>query len=221
MDANGLTAFRSELDTLVAAHDRVGAVTFTTDAIQAGRITISELYRDVLEPLLVDLGEGWQSKKVAVWQEHYATSIVRTIVESLAPQVAAAAAPHTGRVAILACPTGEQHDLGLRMLADRLTLCGWEAHFLGADTPAAEIIAAAKALGAELVALSAATHYNLVLLRSFVAAIKEGLPNVRIGVGGPAFACDHTWPAEDLLVAQELGIDDDPAGSCAMPGQGD
>lgn len=221
MDDFARAQFRAGLETLIAEHDRPGAVAFVRAAVGAGRISIAELYRDVFDPLLVDLGTGWQAGTVAVWQEHYATSVVRTVVESLTTDVAAAAAkvPRSGRIAVLACPTDEQHDLGLRMLADRLTICGWEAHFLGADTPATEVIAAATHLGANLVALSAATHYNLVLLRSYVDIVKRGVPEgVRIGVGGPAFSCDHTWPAEDLLIAQELGIDDDPAGSCPLPG---
>lgn len=212
-------ALRSELDAALVAHDRARAVNIALDAVRSGRIGLDALYPDVLTTLLVDTGLSWQTGTTRVWEEHFASSVIRTIIESLSIDVARAAAevPSQDRTALLACPTGEQHDLGLRMLADRLTLRGWNAYFLGADTPAAEVIAAAKSLGADLVALSAATHYNLVLLRSFVNEVKAGLPGVRVGVGGPAFACNHRWDAEDLLLPAELGIDDEPSGWCVLP----
>jgi methanogenic corrinoid protein MtbC1 len=214
-----VAALRVELDACIAQRDRVCAVKTTLEAVRNGDVALDHVYTRVLTPLLVETGASWQAGNTRVWEEHLASSVVRTVIESLHLEVAAAAASAqpNGRTAVLACPAGEQHDLGLRMLADRLTLCGWNTYFLGADTPAEEVVSAGQALGADLVALSAATHYNLVLLRTYVDAVKAGLPGVRIGVGGPAFACNHRWPAEDLLVAHELGLDDDPSGFCPLP----
>lgn len=222
MPETDLDAVRAEFDSAVAAHDRAGAVRVITGAVREGRVALDDVYPRLLIPFLVSTGAAWAAGSERIWEEHLASSIVRTVIESLAADVADAAAsvPPNGRTALLACPSGEQHDLGLRMLTDRLLLRGWNAHFLGADTPAAEVVAAAQAVGADLVALSAATHYNLVLLRSFVDEVKAGLPGVRVGVGGPAFACNHKWAAEDLLVTHELGIDDDPAGACDLPESG-
>lgn len=216
------TALRAELDAAVAAHDRTGAVGVVLGAVRSGRVRLDAVYSEVLTPLLIDTGAAWGAGTTRVWEEHFTSSVVRTIVESLNADVskAAAEAPPRGRTALLACPSGEQHDLGLRMLADRMTLRGWNAYFLGADTPAEEIVAAAKALGADLVALSAATTYNLVLLRAFVDEVKAGLPGVRVGVGGPALACNHRWDAKDLLLPSELGFDDEPSGWCALPQTG-
>ena len=113
-----------------------------------------------------------------VWEEHFATAMVRTIVESLFLDVRekAAAGPRLGKVAVLACPPGEYHDLGLRMLTDRMQLHGWDAYFLGADTPVDEIVSAAQTFKADLVALSAATHYNRLLLREVVDGAQATAP---------------------------------------------
>jgi methanogenic corrinoid protein MtbC1 len=91
------------------------------------------------------------------------------------------------------------------MLADRLVLHGWDAHFLGADTPVEEIAAAARELRADVVALSAATHYNRMLLRDVLARLHRELPDVRVGVGGPAFANDPELAAE-VLTEADLGL---------------
>ncbi len=59
---------------------------------------------------------------------------------------------------------------------------------------------------AELVALSVATVFERVELRSFIDSLRYSLPGVRIVVGGPAFSRDRNWPAEDLLDPAELGL---------------
>jgi methanogenic corrinoid protein MtbC1 len=210
---------RTVIDGRLSARDRTGAVRAAVDAVRSGAIGVDELYSRVLTPLLVDTGAGWQTGGTRIWEEHYASATVRTIIESLYLEVAqqAEAVGSSGRAALLACPAGEQHDLGLRMLADRMAMRGWDVYFLGADTPASEVVAAARAVGAELVVLAAATHYNLVLLRTYLEQLKADLPGIRIGVGGPAFACSHGWAAEDLLNPQEIGLDDDPSGFCPLP----
>lgn len=199
---------RSELDAALAHKDRPAAVRFALDAVREGRIDVAHLYTAVLSPLLVDTGSRWQAGEVCVWEEHYASSTVRTIVEALYPFVLAAAAnvEPVGTAVLLACPPREQHDLGLRMLADRFALAGWVVHYLGTDTPVEEICAAAATLGVDAIVLSASTHFNRVLLRGVVDEVQAGSPGIQVYVGGPAFALDKSWPASELLDPVALGL---------------
>lgn len=199
---------REELERHLAERDRPGGVRSALVAVRSGRLDVEALYTRVLAPLLVDTGAAWQQGATQIWEEHFATAMIRTIIEALYLDVmdAGAAAPRLGKVAVLACPPEESHDLGLRMLTDRLTIHGWDSYFLGADTPVDQIVAAATSLRADLVALSAATHYNRLLLREVIDMLKRQLPGVRIGVGGPAFANDRSWPADELLSEAELGL---------------
>ena len=208
----------STLDERLQSHDRDGAVTAALDAVRTGRITIPELYTHVLAPLMVTIGERWHSGAARVWEEHFTTNSVRSIVDALAPDVieASARVPREHRRALLACPPGEQHDLGLRMLADRMRLAGWDVFYLGTDTPVNEIADAAKSLEADTVVLSASTHFNRALLRDVAARIRTALPGVRLLVGGPAFALDRQWPASELLDERELGL----PGAPPSPGAG-
>jgi MerR family transcriptional regulator, light-induced transcriptional regulator len=207
-DVTAVQHIRSAIDTALYEQDRPTAVRTATEAVICGTLGLGELYTQVLSPLLVDTGTAWQRGLTSVWQEHYVSATVRTIVESLYLHVAesAASAPRLEKVIVLACPAEEVHDLGLRMLADRLMLLGWTVHYLGADTPTQEIVAAARELKADVVAISAATHFNRVLLRNVLDQLKEGLPGVRVGVGGPAFSGD-TFDQSDLLTETELGLD--------------
>jgi methanogenic corrinoid protein MtbC1 len=188
-----------------------GAVAAALETVRVGDIEIDELYTAVLAPLLVDTGNAWQRGAERVWEEHFVTATVRTIVESLYLDVVALSSsrPRIDRRAVLACPSEEAHDLGLRMLADRMQLVGWDVYFLGADTPAEEISAAAASLNAELVVLSAATHYNRAQLRCFVDDLHELLPDTRIGVGGPAFAHGNGWPDHEILTWADLGLSEE------------
>lgn len=190
---------RRALTTKIENHDRTGALAAAEEALDGGSTTISDLY-ETLSELLIDVGSMWQKGAAEVWQEHLATGIVRTIVESLAARVEASAPVSSGSVVILAAPEEEYHDLGLRMLADRFTLAGWRAHFLGADLPVSEVISAVEVLSADALALSASTHFHRLSLRQYVDAVQMAHPDVRIWVGGPAFAYEHDgWPAEMVL----------------------
>jgi MerR family transcriptional regulator, light-induced transcriptional regulator len=200
----------------VDALDRAGAIALALEAVAAGRISVADLYTQVIGPYLSKIGSRWQHGSERVWQEHFATHVARTIVEALYPTVIqeAATVPRAGRTVLLVCPPREQHELGLRMLSDRFELAGWDAVFLGADTPVEEIVAASVAVHADLVALSVSTIFERVELRCFIDTLHEALPGTRVVIGGPAFARDPSgWPADELLDPAELGLPGSPAGA--------
>lgn len=189
---------RAALAQRFGSHDRDGAIAAAMQAVQAG-VPIVALY-EVLRQLLVDIGASWQSGWTHVWEEHLATATVRTIVEACAPLVPAQAQPSNGRTVVLTTPHEEYHDLGMRMLADAFRLAGWRAHLLGASLPVTEVVAAARALGADAVALSAATHFHRLQLQRYVAELAHQLDGVQLWVGGAAFAHGHEgWPDEQVL----------------------
>lgn len=200
---------RSTLDERIAARDRSGAVDAALEAVRSGALSITELY-EVLTDLLVDVGASWRSGETEVWQEHFATAVVRTIVEACAPLVAEHAGAGVRRTVVLATPPDEFHDVGLRMLTDRFLLAGWTAHLLGPSVPVAQLSAAVHELAADAVALSVSTHYHRVGLRRYVAALRTAEPDLQVWVGGAAFAHEHEgWTDADIL---------DPA---AIPALGD
>jgi methanogenic corrinoid protein MtbC1 len=191
-----------EVAAALSAHDKATAVRAAVDAVASGRVTIPELYRDVLTAILAAAGAAWQRGAVAIWEEHLASATVRTIVEILYPDVlrAKAAAPAAGRSVLLACPPEESHDLGLRMVSDRFDMAGWTTYFLGPDTPVDEIADAASRLGVHAVVMSSSTHYHRLAVRHAVDELKRALPHVDVWVGGPAFALGADgWGADEVI----------------------
>jgi methanogenic corrinoid protein MtbC1 len=190
---------RASLDAAIAAYDRPRAVAAALEAVDSGALTIDSLYGD-LSAMLVEIGDAWRSGTTEVWQEHFATGVIRTIVEACALRVEASAPLDRTATVILAAPSDEYHDLGVRMLTDRFTLAGWRAQFLGANVPVRQLVAAVGELGADAVLLSASTHFHRVRLREYVDELAAACPGVRIWVGGPAFARGHDdWPDEMIL----------------------
>jgi MerR family transcriptional regulator, light-induced transcriptional regulator len=193
----------------IEALDKAGAVRLALGAVESGRIGVADLYTQVLGPFLTGVGAQWQHGRERVWQEHYASHTVRTIVEALYPTVTlqAAAVQRRGETVLLVCPPKEEHELGLRMLSDRFELAGYRTVFIGADTPIAEIIEAASAVSADIVAMSVSTVFELVELRCFVDQVRAGLPGTRVVLGGAAFTREPgSWPANELLDPAALGL---------------
>ena len=95
-----------------------------------------------------------------------------------------------GARALLACPEGESHDLGLISFGLALRARGWRIDFLGNNTPTESIVEAARSIKPELVVVSATTRNLLsaVLPRvsdpadgrrlALAGAGAEGLPDV-------------------------------------------
>lgn len=199
MEAPVLSALGRDLSTKIDAYDRDGALELALDAVRSGSLSIPLLY-DTLAALLVDVGASWQRGETLVWQEHFATAVVRTIIEACHPLVNEAAAPPNGKTVLLATPPEEYHDLGLRMTSDRFEIAGWTTHLLGASLPVSELSKAVLALKADAVVLSASTHFHRVALRGYTEKLAAAHPALMIWVGGPAFADGAPdWPTGALL----------------------
>ena len=94
-------------------------------------LSLDAVLEHTVMPLLRDLGEQWAAGEVSVAQEHFASNIIRGRLLGLGRGWDRGAGPR----AVLACPPGERHDLGLLVFGLALREQGWRITFLGADTP--------------------------------------------------------------------------------------
>lgn len=94
-------------------------------------VSLEGALAEVIIPYLHDLGDRWESGRASVAQEHFASNLIRGRLLGLAGDWGAGDGPH----ALLACPPGEAHDLGLIIFGIVLANRGWQVTFLGADTP--------------------------------------------------------------------------------------
>jgi MerR family transcriptional regulator, light-induced transcriptional regulator len=156
--ASPLRTLRDDYLAAILSGDAVRARHIVNEAVDEG-MPIRELYLDVFEPVLDDVGERWAAGEINAATEHYATAVTQGILGALAPLMRVP--PSSGRLAIVACAPGEQHALGAQMVADFLEAEAWEVLSLGASVPAPDLAALADAERPDVVCLSAATTQTL------------------------------------------------------------
>lgn len=113
-------------------------------------LTVDVVLRDVVLPYLHELGERWARGEATVAQEHFSSNLVRGRLTALARAWDRGSGPR----ALLACVEGELHDLPLLCFGLALRENGWRIAYLGADTPVASVVEAARVLSPDAVVVS-------------------------------------------------------------------
>jgi MerR family transcriptional regulator, light-induced transcriptional regulator len=164
---------------------RQPAVAVVLEALGAGH-AILDIYADILQVALYQVGGEWERNRITVAQEHTATAIAQYVLallyERLTPCVV-----RRGR-AVIAGVEGELHQVGPNMVADALESDGWDVRFLGTNMPHEGIVKIVREQKANVVGISATMLFNVPKVRSLVAELREGSEGgPKIVVVGGAF----------------------------------
>ena len=135
---------------------------------------------DVVLPLLHELGAGWERGEISVAQEHFASNLLRGRLLGLARGWDRGSGPR----AVLACPPGEQHDLGLVIFGLSLRELGWRITFLGADTPLDTIVETVERLEPEALVLAVTDAARLEGVADTVSRLRDAETAVWVGGAG-------------------------------------
>jgi DNA-binding transcriptional MerR regulator len=147
--AAGIEDSRTRLAQTLARFDDVGA-NAVLDRLLAD-IGVTTVISEVIVPYLVDLGARWADGSATIAEEHFASSLIRGRLLGLARGWDGGNGPR----ALLACPSGELHDLGLICFGIALRGHGWRITYLGADTPQTTLVEAAARLAPNIIVLAA------------------------------------------------------------------
>ncbi len=112
--------------------------------------SVETLVGELILPVLQRIGELWQEGDMSVGEEHFATALIRGRLLGLGRGWGTGGAPR----ALLACPDGEMHDLGLVAFGLLLRARGWRVDFLGANTPIETVAMTAQRLDPAVVVLA-------------------------------------------------------------------
>ena len=145
------------------------------------------IYEHFLIPSLSDYKCLKKDEEICIWKEHTRTSIIRTILEASYSYLIKAKQKSIKKKVITLCPQEEYHEIGAIIANNYLSLVGFDASYIGANTPADDIISAIRVLQPDYVALSVTNYYNLVVTKRLTERIRKEFPNVKIIVGGQAF----------------------------------
>lgn len=148
---------------------------------------LKDFYLDIIWPVMCKIGELWESAQISVAEEHLATAIVGRIMAACYARFAGYEVTR-GKAVVSAGPN-EFHEIGARMVADFLEIGGWDVTYLGANTPAGEILEILKSIKPFMLALSVATVFNIDNARQVVQMIREHQEtrDMKVMIGGLAF----------------------------------
>ena len=169
---------------LLARHDVQGLRSQLQQAFL--RMGLVDFVTRLVAPLTTAVGEAWMQGRIQVFEEHLYTECLTGVLRNAIVEVAPPAASASPRVLLTTFPQ-EAHGLGLLMVEALLALEGCHCLPLGPQTPVADIVRAAQACRADIVALSFTPVMGALAAQAGVRELRERLaPEVAIWAGGRA-----------------------------------
>ncbi|MFZ5629321.1 MAG: cobalamin B12-binding domain-containing protein [Spirochaetota bacterium] len=159
----------------------------------------ASIYTDLVQKSLYEVGELWAADKISVAQEHLASGITEFLLVIIHQRLFQKRP--SPRKAIIACTQNEMHQIGAKIVADRLEIRGWDSSFLGSNTPSDGVPAAIDKMKPQLVGLSVTLTRNLPKVAEVVQQIRQQFPAVKLLIGGQAA---YTGEAQDFTDIRDL-----------------
>ena len=159
------------------AYDDTAAQSALDEAFAS--FALDTVLRELVLPLLREIGGEWERGELVVGQEHFATNLIRERLLALARFWGRGGGP----LAILACPPGERHDIGLIAFGLVLRSHGWRILFLGADTPLPTLASAIETTSPRLVVVASMDGALLEAEGAGLRRLARSAPLVLSGAG--------------------------------------
>jgi DNA-binding transcriptional MerR regulator len=148
------------------------------------------LVKNIVAPLLTEIGQKWAHQEMGVAQEHVASNLIRGLLSSLFRLYP----PETSAESIvMATPQGERHEFGLLLAALYAVTRGWRVIYLGVDLPAAEIARTVKLTKARVLALSLVAPQSNDVTAELTTIAQQIPPLTRVWVGGSDAPRQHEF----------------------------
>jgi MerR family transcriptional regulator, light-induced transcriptional regulator len=167
----------------VRRYDEPAAHSVLDEALSA--FALETVLRELILPVLRQIGDEWQRGTLAVGQEHFASNLIRPRLLALARLWGRGGGP----LAILACAPGERHDIGLVAFGLLLRSYGWRILFFGADTPLSTLGEAAAATEPRLVVVASTDGARLEAVAAELRRLARSAPLVLSGAGASEELC--------------------------------
>jgi MerR family transcriptional regulator, light-induced transcriptional regulator len=149
-----------------------------------GSYTIDTALSEVILPFMRELGERWASAEINVGHEHFASNLIHGRLLSHARKWDDGRGP----LALLACPSGELHTVGLLCFGLALRARGWRITYLGADTPTPTLLDLADSLQPARVILASVRSETYLDAADILAELGRQVPVSLAGEGARAAA---------------------------------
>lgn len=158
---------------------------------------LQRFIRDTLAPLTRAVGEAWERGSFEVYEEHLFSELTKRLLRQAIDGLPGARRPP--RIVLTTLPD-EPHALGLLMVEVLFALEGAECIPLGVGMPMIDIVRAAQAHRADVVALSFSSAFPHRQLVGLLRQLRQDLPApVAIWAGGSGVARVAAMEGIELL----------------------
>ena len=141
-----------------------------------------ELLRDVLMPVLAQVGDDWHRGPARIAHEHLMSSTMRNILGSF---LRLYARPEASPRLLFATLAGERHEIGTLGAAMLAASSGLGVAYLGPDLPAREIVESVRPAGAQVLVLGlTATSAGKAKERELRTIVRDLPKEVELWAGG-------------------------------------
>lgn len=163
------------------------AVALVRRAVAEG-MTVAEVHDELLTPVQRETGRLWVMGEIPIADEHYGSQVVDRVLWWLHDQIPLP--PPDALVVATLAVGGNLHELGIRMVAQRLQLAGFHVYHLGANMPMADVEVTFADRRVALVAMSATMAIHLRAVADAIEQLRRsgsGVANLPVLVGGEPF----------------------------------
>ena len=177
--------------------EKKAIVTLTGQALTDGK-EASAILEEELIPAITEAGNRFEQKKYFLPQLIGAAEAMKAAVEVLKPQLQKGGDTTSAGTVLIATVEGDIHDIGKNLVSLMLKNHGFTVADLGKDVSAETIVAEAKRLDADVIALSALMTTTMRSMADVIELCKKEGVRAKVMIGGAVTTEEY---------AKEIGAD--------------
>ncbi len=146
------------------------------------QFSLHELFKNIIVPLLIKMGELWQTNSISVAHEHHFSNILRDFyivkINDLEPK------KKLSKTVMLFLPEHEEHELSLLYFQYLLKEAGFNCIYLGKNVPLTDLEASIKQVKPDILLSNLITRIKEKELKKFFKELVQRSQGVEIRISG-------------------------------------
>jgi MerR family transcriptional regulator, light-induced transcriptional regulator len=178
-----MTNLQSQLESSLRSFNSSTAAEALHQALNT--YVLEDVFSNLIEPILIKVGEEWHRGEISVAEEHFATEFFQ---EQLLSILSGTVKPFRSGTILAGCMPGEQHQIGLIMLVILLRMRGWNVIYMGPNLLLDRLDEVIQNLNPRLILFSATLPETAARVNDLVEVMKKiDKPSSTILLGGQGF----------------------------------
>lgn len=194
---------QEEIDTLLIAITAMNAEEIRNLLAKYDeQFSLRDLYATIIIPLLIKMGELWQTNSISVGHEHHFSNILREFFILKTNQLKPTKLRN--QTVILFLPAHEEHELSLLYFHYLLKEAGFNCVYLGKKVPLVDLAKSIEQVKPDFVVTNLISRIHTKEISSFFSRLLESCKHTQVRLAG-SFTCEikDSIPKEMVVIASE------------------